>query len=768
MLSERIKNLKSTILTLERISAIIPHEHILYDPEHNRIKSPIIRHAEAVYELFDKVSVNHIPGEKIVGNNTLKYSPRPNHLTDDELEAIENYPERVSAEVLAAMDEHIFYLWAFVQGHIVPDKALVLNRGMNGVIKDIEVRLEDKTLSEEQRDFLEASLIECKGIINYSKRHADHFAARASGASSILKEYFQDLADICRKVPANPATSFREALQSFWFAQIATQFDDCANHSLGRVDQYLYPYYRNDIENGVITKEEAKELFFEFWLKFNLGYKVTELSGTKMGLRADDPDSDDVIDKKHYELFDNRDGTTWLALKAISQVNHTDDGQTIDIAGLDSTGNDATNELSWIILEAEDELRTFEPKAVIKYTKKTDPKFMERAYRILVSGFGIPAITFHEAGADGMRRYNLFEEEDILDHSHIGCIELGIPGKSYTDPMNAFMNLPKIVLIAMNNGYYAGRRVGVELKNPGNWTEFINNFYLQLDYFVKLYTETMNDAAPFYAEYYARPLVSALVEGCVEKAVPVDKGGARYWMRSVNCTGFATAVDSLFSIKRLVYNEQKIGLEEFYSILESDYDGKEDFRMMVKNRISKFGNGVQEVDEMARELSSMYSEIVKKYKTTVGTSYRPGIYSFYEPIKSMGVVTGATPDGRKAGEVLSLNSAPYHGVIKNSLSDTLRSVTSIEHSKADNASCIDVQLSGNATPEVIGHIVEYLAKRDVIYVQFTVVDRNRLIDAKKHPERYQDLVVRVTGFSARFVVLPEDTQDEIIQRSYWA
>jgi formate C-acetyltransferase len=189
---------------------------------------------------------------------------------------------------------------------------------------------------------------------------------------------------------------------------------------------------------------------------------------------------------------------------------------------------------------------------------------------------------------------------------------------------------------------------------------------------------------------------------------------------------------------------------------------------MIKNRIPKYGNGVKEVDDLAHTVASLYSEIVKKYKTFNGNSYRPGIYSFYEPIKTMGRDTGATPDGRKAGEVLSLNSAPSHGAVKNSLSDVLKSVTAIDHSKVDNASVVDVLVGGDTTPEVIEYIVEYLSKRDVLYVQFTVVDKNKLVEAQKHPVRYQDLVVRVTGFSARFVVLPKDTQEEIIGRSYWS
>jgi pyruvate-formate lyase len=768
VLSERIDTIRSTILTLEEINKIIPTEHIAYDVEANSHKSLIIRHAEVVEKLFKSISINHIPHERIACNNTSNYSPRPNHLTKEELEEIRRYPERVSGEKLTAMDERIFYIWAFSQGHIVPDKELVLKKGMNGVIADIESRLQDKTLDKNGREFLEASLIECRGFLHYTARHAEWFREKAKKAENDReREYFEDLARLCEKVPANPATSFREALQSAWFVHVATQMDDVANHSLGRIDQYLFPYYKKDIDDGVLTKEEAKELFFELWLKLNLGYKLQELCGLKIGVRAEDPDSEEVIDKNSYDLFDTRDGFTWLTLKYINQENHTDNGQVLDCAGLDGEGNDATNEISWFILDAVDELRIFEPKPVIKYTDKTDKRFMRKAYEILASGFGLPAIAFDEAGERGLRSYNMFDEDAILNHCHIGCIELGIPGSSYIDPMNAFMNLPKIFLIALNNGYYDGKKVGLELKPPGTWDEFINNFYLQLDYFVKLYTDTMNDAAPFFARYYVRPLVSALIDGCIESAVPVDNGGARFWTKAVNCTGFATAVDSLFSIKKLVYDEKKIGLERLQEVLGKNYEAEEDFRLMVKNRVAKFGNGVEEVDCLANEVSSMYAEIVKKYRTTKGTSYRPGIYSFYEPIKNMGAVTGATPDGRKAGEVLSLNSAPYHGSVRNSLSEVLKSVTAIEHSKLDNASCLDVQLNGRIKPEVIEYIVEYLSKRDVLFAHFTVVDRDRLVEAQKNPKRYQDLTVRVTGFSARFVVLPKDTQDEIIERSYW-
>ena len=644
----------------------------------------------------------------------------------------------------------------------------MLRQGFNSIIRTIEERLHDQSLTQEQKDFLSASLIECHGLLRYAKRHSDFFRHKAAVATDPQeKDNCDRLSAICSKVPVQPADSFQEALQSIWFAQLGTQFDDCANHSLGRMDQYLYPYYRRDIEQGRLTHEEARELFYEFWLKFNLGYKLQELSGTKMGLRAKDDESQGITRGGDFDIYDVRNGLSWLTLKCISQTNHTDDGQTMDVAGLTANRGDATNDLSRLILDAEAELRTFEPKVVVQYTSKTDPAFMQKVYELLSTGFGLPAVSFHDAGTNGLRYYGQFSEVDLLNHSHIGCVELGIPGCSYTDPMNAFINIPKILLITMNNGFCGARRVGLDFSPGRSWDQFIKAFYAQLDYFIGLYASAMNDAGPFYSSYYYRPLVSALVKGCVEKAVPVDRGGSVYWNRAVNCTGFATTVDSLYALKKLVYEENRMSLQDLRQILESDFEGSEDLRQYIRNRIAKFGNGDEEVDHLASELTIEYSKMVRARRTHIGTSYRPGIYSFYEPIKSMGKRTGATPDGRKKGEVLSLNCAPAHGAVKEGLSNVLRSATAIRHSLVDNASCLDIRLSGKTPPAVIKTIVDYLSRRDILFVQLTVVDNQELMEAYEKPNAYQDLVVRVTGYSARFVVLPKDTQEEIIRRSSW-
>jgi len=754
LLSERIQSLKDIILNLEEIKKYVPLQIISYNP--NKNKSPILRHAEAYAQVFKQVSVNHLPGEMIVCNVSDKLSTRPNHILDEEKQKIRSYPKNCSEELLIALEEEMFYIWPFSDGHMLPDYQKVLKKGLGGVIEELKTRLKDPGLSKDQKEFLEASLIEWNAFLDYVQRHYDYFKKLESESKNESeKKYFSNLAEICLKVPLNPASSFHEALQTIWFTHIATQIDDVSNHSLGRLDQYLYPYYIEDIKKGVLTKKDARELFFEFWLKFNIGYKISEEEGIRLEGQGIE-DSEDV-----------RNGHSWLKLKAINN-KHLDDGQTIDICGLDRDNLDATNEISWLMLDALNEFRTFEPKPVIKYTKKTDKAFMQKCYEILASGLGLPAISYHEAGARGLRSYEgLFTEEDIINHSHIGCVELGIPGKSYTDPMNGFVNLPKIVLVTMKNGYYNGRMVGKVLQPATTWQKFFNNFDEQLNYFIGLYVKGMNDSNPFYSQYFSRPLISAIVENCIEKAVPVDNGGAKYWVKCINCIGLATAVDSMYTIKKLVYDDKQFSIEALNDMLINNYDNKEDLRQMIKNRLPKYGNGVEEVDNIAKKLVEQYSKFVRNYRTFNGNRFRPGLYSFYEPIKRMGKVTCATPDGRKAGDVFSLNCAPGHGSIKNGLSSVLRSITSFDHSLADNASAVDVHLSPGVTSDVIRYINEYLANKNILYTQFTVANQEDMQKAQINPEQFQDLIVRVTGFSARFISLDKETQNEIIQRSFW-
>jgi formate C-acetyltransferase len=750
--TQRISKLKELSFDYDRIRSYIPYENLSFAPDPE--DPPKIRHAKAFVTVMEQCSVNDLPYSTLAGFGGDKFVHRPEHLLKEELETIRNYPSGCSEDLLVAMEESMFYIWAFPWGHISPGYERILKFGISGILDMLQKRLEDTSLNSNQSQFLHAAILEWNGILTLTQRYADLYLEKATKAAD-EDEYarYQTMHMLISKVPRNPAESFREALQSVWFIHMCTQFDDVSNHSFGRFDQYIYPYYKHDIETGILTENEAREVFYEFWLKFTPGYKITEV-----GTRDYTADIESGVGP--------RNGNYWMSIQIVSE-KHTDDGQTMDICGLDQDGNDATNAVSHLILDAITLFRTYEPKPVIQYTKKTDPELMKKCFFLNADGHGHPAITYYDSTIKGLRRDPVYSEEDVRNHCHIGCVEIAIAAKSYTDPMNGFVNLPKILLATSYNGKTGGRKNGLVLDIPATFDDFMKNFYSQLQYFLDLYVGATNEVNLFCNQYYSRPLISAIIDNCIEKAIPVDEGGSKYWAKSINCCGLGTLVDSLYAIKKIVFDEKSLSMEAFAKVLEENFVNDELLRQRIVNTFPKYGNGIAEVDILAKEIVEQYCTMVKSKKTFTGNHYRPGLYSFYGPVRSMGESTGATPNGRKSGTVISLNSAPDHGAIQNGLSAALTSVTSFDHTLADNASVLDLHLSGRTPPNVIEYIHRYLSDKDILYAQFSVVDHAQLIDAQKHPEKYPDLTVRVTGFSARFTMLDRETQNEIIARSFW-
>ena len=754
MVSERIRKIREISENYDEFLKYIKVQEAVYTPD--PAKSAKIRHAEAFCAVMDQMNTNYIPGSLIAGNGGDKFISRPVHLLESDFEKMRNFPKDTPQQTLDAMREEMFYIWPFTDGHISPGFEKLVKNGIDELLSRIDARAQDESLNDSQKEFLTCAKMQWEAVRRLEMRYADFFKKMADEETDpAKKEEYQTISDHIRRVPAGPATTFREALQSFYFLHMCTQFDDVSNHSMGRVDQYLYPYYKHDIDNGIITKEQAEDLWNEFWLKFSPGYNKSRLEGVRsegQGFRKDNIPED---------------GVTWMTLKVISHIKHLDDGQTMDIGGYDENGEDGVNDVSWFALNALKEFRTFEPKPVIKKTPKTDPKFMDQAYELLASGLSHPAITFHDNGAKGMNSYGYFDPKDVHNYCHIGCAELGIAGKAYTDPMNGFVNIAKTVLVTMNGGYMNGMLIGLKQEPAKTYEEFENNFMAQLNHFIDLYVNETNRANPFYAQLFTRPLISATIDGCLEKAQFVDEGGSKYWVKSVECCGIATAADSLMAIKKVVFEDKTKTMDEFKAILEKDFEGEEVFRTYLEKKLPKFGNGDDEVDGILDRIAEDFCNYVKTKRTYVGTIYRPGIYSFYETITRMGRITGATPNGRHAGITLSLNAAPDHGVIQNGLTQTLKSITSWDHTMSDNACPMDLQLSAGIPAEVIKYIMEYLEKHGALYVQTTVANREDMLKAEKTPEKYKDLIVRVTGFSAQYISLDPITRQEILARSYW-
>ncbi len=757
MLTERIRKLKEITEDYDKICQYIPLERTPYTPDAG--KPPILRKAEAVAAMCEHLSTAHMPGSRLAGLGSFVFAPTPSYLTEEELEEIRSYPKSCSEELLTALEEKIFCLVPYLPGHIAVDQTYILKHGVNGMLQRLEERLKDDSLKEEQRNFLLAAQIEWRACLRYAQRYSDFYYAMArQEQDSQLREEYEAIAGRIAKVPANPAETFAEALQSMWFMYRCVHMEDVSGHTFGRLDQILYPYYQRDIERGVITEEDARDYFYDFWLKFCAGHAIFEREGDPSLSLAGD------VGKKSF-----RNGLYWLNSLYAATEHHVDDGYPINIAGLDENGNDATNAISWMTLDAVRELRTFSVKPVVKYSEKTDPEFMAACYELIMDGRALPSIAYDRNTREGllMEADQHYTEEDLLQASNIGCIEVAIPGKSYTDAMDCFMNLPKILLTALHNGYIGGRRIGMYLPTPRTFEEVKENFSRQLDYFIGLYTKGQNDAAPFYNRFYMRPLSSTLMEDCIEKAQLLDDGGARFWCKSMNCCGIADVADSLMAVKQVVFEERRLTIEELWDTLDDNFAHNEPLRQYLVSHIPKYGNGNTEVDELAQFTVDEYCRMVSERETWNGNRFRPGLYSFYGSIVNLGEATGALPSGRKAGAILALNIAPEHGAIQNGLTAVLESVTAFDHRKGINGCPVDLQITPDTPVTVLDAVNRYLNERNALLLQVNVTNREDLIEAQKYPERYQDLIVRVSGFSARFVVLDKSVQDEIIQRSNW-
>lgn len=755
MLTERIRKIKELEDDFERLTTCVPLQHVKYTPDPDA--SVMERLLGAVEAVLDQCKTVHMPGSRLAGCGGYQFIPKPEfHIPSDE-EAIKNFPASCRQEIVDAIDEGIFGIFPAMFGHVCVDNVTFIYTGVNGMIRRLQERAKDESLTERQQEFLRTAIREWEAVLRLEKRYEVFYRElEAKETDPVQKKEYAEIADRIARVPAQPAEHFVDALQSMWFMYMCLHAEDQGGHTIGRLDQTLYPFYKKDLEEGILTKEEAEEYFQDFWLKFNMSHTVLETCGERTWNPAE-----------KYEGAS--DGRTWMSTRCVRD-QHVDDGFVVDIGGMDVNGNDAVNEISWMILRTLSETKALGVKPVAKFSRCTSQEFKDACYKVIMEGNGLPALSYDENAIEAFRNEpeNNYTEEDLINICHIGCIELAVPYKSYTDPMNAFMNLPKIFAITMNNGYLNGKKLGLELPEADTFDQLKENYRRQIEYFVDLYVEGTNKAVPFYNQYYCRPMVSSLMGGCIESATLIDEGGSTFWVKSMNSCGTATAADCMMAVKKVVYDDHRKSMKEFVDILEKDYEGEEDFRQYLLNRIPKYGNGIDEVDQLAKFVAEGYCDIVSKKRTFNGHVFRPGTYSYYGTVINLGEMTPALPNGRHAGGPLSFNIVPDHGMAHSGLGGILHSVSAIDHRKALNAATVDVQLTANTPIEVIRYIDEYVGSHTATVTQITMANREDMIAAQKNPEKYKDLVVRVTGFSARFIALDRQVQDEIINRCYWA
>ncbi|MBI2958171.1 MAG: hypothetical protein HYY32_04935 [Chloroflexi bacterium] len=625
------------------------------------------------------------------------------------------------------------------------DYEKVINKGLNGVIADARRRLQELTFSDE-RDverhyFLQAAIICCEAVVTYARRHAELAQQMASKElDAVRKAELEKIARICRQVPETPARSFYEAIQSFWFVHLAVNLESASDlETPGRMDQYLYPVYEQDLKDGRMTRQEAAELLGCLWVKFT--------------------------EREHIK------GTGVREQAMSSQF------QDVTIGGVDENGEDATNELTYLLLEVARQLKTAQPPLYLRCHKGTPQELWMKAAEVnLERGDGVPAFLNDQAVLLNLVGCGipLRTARDWVAN----CCVLPLIGHAVGVDDFEVMNLCKVLEVTLNNGVdpRTGKRIGLATGDASDFQSFDQLYGAlkkQFEYFLALVVQKDHLLKGVRRRNYDLPFASALYDDCIEKGLSLWQGGARYpqlaW--GLQWRGDQNVADSLVAIKKLVFEDKRISMDRLLGAIKANFegDGNEDIRRMCL-AAPKYGNDDDYVDGIFDDLSLWAQRRVHQEQSIHGFPVRTakgGATQHY----AQGKVVGALPDGRKAGEPLADGAlSPMRGADVKGPTAVICSASKVNHTELNASALFNLKINpaGLKTPEntqkFIGLIKTYF-DRGGYHIQFNLIPREELLDAREHPERHRDLLVRVAGYSAYFVELVPEVQDEIIART---
>ncbi len=689
------------------------------------------------------------------------------YITEETKEALrsiapfwENNNLRAKGEALLPEEVSVFMETGFFgmegklnsgDAHLAVEYQKVLEIGLKGYedrVLDIKNHLDlcvPENLNKYQ--FYNAVLIVIEAVKTFAKRFSVLAKEKAKKETGKRKEELLEISRICDKVPYQPAQTFHEAIQSVWFIQLILQIES-NGHSLsyGRFDQYMYPYLKHDLDNNIITEDEAVELLTNLWIK--------TLTINKVRSQAH----------------------TFSSAGSPMYQNVTIGGQTTD-------KKDAVNQLSFLVLKSVAQTRLPQPNLTVRYHAHINQEFFDEAIEVMKLGTGMPAFNNDEVIIPSFIEKGV-KEEDAYNYSAIGCVETAVPGKwGYRCTGMSYMNFPRILLIAMNNGVdmTSGKRF---VKECGYFTEMKSYEELMQawDQVVRELTRMsviVENAIDLASEKDVPDvLCSALTEDCIGRGKTIKEGGAVYDFISGLQVGIANMADSLAAIKKLVFDEKKITQQQLWDALVDDFQSEESQRIqrMLIEEAPKYGNDNDEVDQLVVDAYASYIDEMKKYPNTrygrgpIGGIRYAGTSSISANV-GQGFGTMATPDGRHAHTPLAEGCSPAHSCDKSGPTAVFKSVSKLPTHEITGG----VLLNQKVTPQMLSteenkQKLEMLMKTffnrlEGYHVQYNVVSKETLIDAQKHPEKHKDLIVRVAGYSAFFNVLSKATQDDIIGRT---
>jgi formate C-acetyltransferase len=627
-------------------------------------------------------------------------------------------------------------------GHtVLGDK--IYRQGLLDILQDIQESLSRLDFYRDpealdKKEELEAMAICAEALITYARRHARLAREMAEKEKDPQrKKELEKIAATCEWVPAHAPRDFWEALQYYWFVHVGvtTEYNTWDSFNPGRLDQHLYPFYRKGLEEGTLTREQAKELLEAFWVKFN-----NQPAPPKVGVTAEES------------------GTyTDFAL--------------INVGGLTPDGRDAVNELSFLILEVIEEMRLLQPSSMVQVSAKNPDSLLLRALKIVRTGFGQPSIFNTDAIVQELVRQGK-TVEDARRGGASGCVEAGAFGtEAYI--LTGYFNIPKVFEITLNNGVdpRTGKKIGLETGDPRNFRTFeelLQAFEKQMRYFIDIKIRGNNVIEKLFATYLPAPFLSLFIDDCVAKGKDYHNGGARYNTRYIQGVGLGSITDILAAVKYNIYDQKLVTWEEMLEALQKNFVGYEKLRDRLINKTPKFGNDDDYADELAKKVFDMYFNLIDGRPTVCGGTYRINLLPTTVHVY-FGKVTGATPDGRLAGEPLSEGISPVQGMDRKGPTAVIKSEGKLDHIKTGGT-----LLNQKFTPQLLAEEEGLVKLKDLIrtyfkfmghHIQFNVVTAETLREAQKHPEKYRDLIVRVAGYSDYFVDCAKELQDEIIRRT---
>ena len=675
-------------------------------------------------------------------------------------------------------------------GHVCVQYDKVLAKGYRGIMAEAQAAKAKLDVSDgdyvQRNNFLSAVIESCEAVVLYARRYSALAREMAKKEKCpIRKAELEKIATTCARVPEFPATSFYEACQSFWFVQLLLQIES-SGHSIspGRFDQYMYPYYKKDLDAGKITIEQAQELLDCIWVKLNDINKVRD-AGSADGFAG-------------YGMFQN-----------------------LIVGGQDVHGMDATNDLSYMCLEAAIHVPLPQPSISVRVWNGSPESFLVKAATLTRLGTGLPAYYNDEVIIPSIMARGL-TLEDARDYCIIGCVEPQKAGKTDGWHDAAFFNMCRPMELVFSNGVDKGVQIGPEtgdVREMHTFEEVFDAYKKQQAYFIKLLVNANNAIDAAHATRMPLPFQSCMVDDCIARGKSLQEGGAIYNFTGPQGFGIANNADGLLAIKKLVFEDRSVTMSEYCEAMQANFgyglqgaaaervtgevlyelakagveineeavkavyeevttanglDAKKkeryrEIKRLIDETCPKYGNDIYEADMMAREVANSYTKEVEKYKNYRGGMFQAGLYPVSANVP-LGGQTGATPDGRLAYTPLADGIGPASGRDKKGPTATANSVARLEQAVASNGTLLNQKFHPSALEGAAGltkfvSLIRSYFDQKGMHMQFNVVTRETLLDAQQHPEKYKTLVVRVAGYSALFTTLSKSLQDDIINRT---